>query len=207
MRTCGIVQAWLFAFVSVAGLGQSQSRLAFEVASVKPAAQTNSGPPRGQVRGGPGTADPERLAIQGYSMFGLLLMAYDLKAEQISGPGWLQSEKYDIQAEVPLGATRAQFEVMLQTLLAERFGLKVHHESKDVDGYELIVAKGGPKLKTAEPRSGAPVSAAAAGPRGRGQLPKDKDGCLTGWQPGESLLRGWFFTSTLWENQCATRPD
>jgi uncharacterized protein (TIGR03435 family) len=42
---------------------------------------------------------------------------------------------------------------MLQTLLAERFGLKVHHESKDIDGYDLILAKGGPKLKIAEPPS------------------------------------------------------
>jgi uncharacterized protein (TIGR03435 family) len=125
---------------------------AFEVASVKPAN------PAGRQRvfqGGPGSKDPERIDIQGYSMLGLLLTAYDTKAYQISGPGWIQDTRFDIQAKVPPGATRAQVPGMLQALLVERFGLKVHHETKDFDGYDLVVAKGGHKLKPAEP-PGAP---------------------------------------------------
>jgi uncharacterized protein (TIGR03435 family) len=70
-----------------------------------------------------------------------------VKGYQISGPAWLASERYDIAAKVPAGATQEQVDVMWQNLLLERFGLRLHHESKEFKVEELVVAKGGPKLK------------------------------------------------------------
>jgi uncharacterized protein (TIGR03435 family) len=77
----------------------------------------------------------------------LIMTAYAVKPYQINGPDWLDSERYDIVAKVPTGATKEQVNVMWQNLLAERFGLVVHHESKEFQVDELVVAKGGHKLK------------------------------------------------------------
>ncbi len=90
----------------------------------------------------------------------LIEEAYGLYDEQriSAGPAWLKSSKFDLEAkidvaEVPdykklaLGRRRA----MLRQLLAERFGLKLHHESKDFEAYALVPAKGGAKLVESKP--------------------------------------------------------
>ena len=69
-------------------------------------------------------------------------------------------DRYSIVAKVPSGATKDQFNQMLQGLLVERFGLVFHHEMKNMEYYELVVAKSGLRLKEAEP---APDVAAAEG--------------------------------------------
>jgi uncharacterized protein (TIGR03435 family) len=84
-------------------------------------------------------------------MKSLLMTAYDAKAYQINGPAWLATERYDVAVKVPANATKEQVDVMWQNLLSERFGLAVHHESRELAVEELVIAKGGPKLKdTAE---------------------------------------------------------
>jgi uncharacterized protein (TIGR03435 family) len=70
-----------------------------------------------------------------------------VKQYQIFGPGWLESERYDIVATIPDGATKAQFPVMLQNLLTDRFGIALHHETRELPLYELSVAKNGPRLR------------------------------------------------------------
>ena len=55
----------------------------------------------------------------------------------------MASEFYDIAAKVPDGATMEQVRIMLQRLLAERFGLVVHRETRQLPGFRLVVAKGG----------------------------------------------------------------
>ena len=57
----------------------------------------------------------------------------------------------DVEAKMPVDTTREQFNVMLQNLLADRLGLKVHWASKEIEMYALVVAKGGPKFKLAAP--------------------------------------------------------
>jgi uncharacterized protein (TIGR03435 family) len=75
--------------------------------------------------------------------------AYQLEPEQVSGPEWLDSEKFDVTANVPRGATSDQVNVMLQNLLIERFKFAFHMSLKEGPVYELTVNKGGSKLKTA----------------------------------------------------------
>ena len=70
---------------------------------------------------------------------------------QISAPGWVSDSWVDIHATLPAGATVAQVPEMLQRLLAERFGLVVHREVRQVDGYELLVGPDGIKMREVEP--------------------------------------------------------
>jgi len=120
----------------------------FEVASVKLAPPPDPG--RGfsvSFRGGPGSEDPTRIDYRNVSLFNLVTLAYGVERSQISAPDGMGTEKYNIDARVPPGATRAQFRLMLQNLLAERFKLQVHRESKEVLQYSLTVSRNGPKLK------------------------------------------------------------
>jgi uncharacterized protein (TIGR03435 family) len=82
------------------------------------------------------------------SLKSLLAIAYGVKPYQIWGPGWLDTERYDIVATVPEGTTKKQFPFMLQNLLTDRFGIAVHRETRELPLYELSVAKNGPRLKT-----------------------------------------------------------
>jgi uncharacterized protein (TIGR03435 family) len=117
----------------------------FEVASIKPSAPVS--PMRVGSRGGPGTKDPTRFIADNLSLLNLILRAYNLKRWQLSGPDWLVTARFNVNATIAEGATRDQFRLMLQNLLIERFQLKVHHESKEMAVYNLTVARNGPKLK------------------------------------------------------------
>ena len=130
-------------------LGQTADSLTFEVASVKrspppdPNGRVFFGPPRG----GPGTPDPGQITWNNAALRNIVMTAYDVQTYQVTAPDWMGTERYDIVAKVPAGATRAQVNVMWQNLLKERFGMVVHHESKEFSVDELTVAKGGSKLK------------------------------------------------------------
>jgi uncharacterized protein (TIGR03435 family) len=105
----------------------------------------------GPPRAGPGTPDPAQITWSYATLLNLLITAYDVKAYQISGPEWLASQRYDIAAKVPAGATKEQVRTMWQNLLTERFGVALHRESKEFRVEELVIAKSGSKLKeTAE---------------------------------------------------------
>ena len=126
--------------------------LSFEVASVKPSTQPDwARGVRSTQSGGPGTPDAGRWTCDHMPLESLILTAYKLQTFQLSAPAWMQTEYYAITAKVPAGATRDDFRAMLQNLLTERFQLKLRRESKQLDGYELIVAKGGLKLKESAP--------------------------------------------------------
>ncbi len=134
-----------FLFASGSAFCQGISAPAFEVSSVKPAAPDQKGP---VTRGGPGTGDPGQATFTGVTLSSVLMTAYDVKAYQIQGPGWLGAEKYDIVAKVPAGTSKEQFHLMLQNLLTERFRMTLHHESKQFQGFELTIGKNGSKLTT-----------------------------------------------------------
>jgi uncharacterized protein (TIGR03435 family) len=135
---------------SLASFGQSApATSAFEAASVKPAAPSTDGNVRRSFKG-----DAGRIDYQNVTLKGLIMRAYGVKDYQIAGPDWLNSAGYDVVATIPHDATEAQAPLMLQTLLAERFKLTLHHETKDLPVYALVVGKNGPKLKPAEQEEG-----------------------------------------------------
>jgi uncharacterized protein (TIGR03435 family) len=152
-----VIRTTLLAFACFLACGQT-----FEAASVRPATPpTPDG--RGRIflrgpSGGPGTKDPGRINYPNMSLRALLMSAYEVKNYQITGPAWLDTERFDINATLPPDTTKEQFRVMLQNLLIERFKLAVHREKKELPMYELTVAKGGPKLKESPPPP--PASAA-----------------------------------------------
>jgi uncharacterized protein (TIGR03435 family) len=133
----------------------AQPVLAFEVASVKPAGPLDPvAIQSGKMRIGM-KVDGAMVDIGSFALKDLIRVAYDVKDYQISGPDWLNNlmgaTRFNIQATLPEGATEKQVPQMLQALLAERFKLVVHRDSKDHSVYALIVGKGGVKLKESEP--------------------------------------------------------
>jgi uncharacterized protein (TIGR03435 family) len=141
-----------------AAVGQTAT---FEVASVKPAAPLD----RGQILSGQMHVgmkiDAARVDIGFMSLAELIRVAYRVKPYQISGPDWMASERFDVLAKLPEGASREQVPEMLQALLAERFKLTVHRESKEHAVYALVVGKNGPKLKESPPDADAPAGGGA----------------------------------------------
>jgi len=131
--------------------------LTFEVATVKPATPLNPGDGKRMIRigvqGGPGTSDPGQISYSFMSMRNLLMQAFNLRSYQIQGPSWLDSERFEIVARVPAGATKDDVRVMLQNLLKERFQLASHRDRKEQSIYALVVGKNGPKLKVSQDQS------------------------------------------------------
>ena len=147
-----------------AALGQTPAAApAFEVASIKPAAPiTPALVMSGKVHLGM-TVDAARVDIGNSSLADLIRTAYRVKPYQISGPGWMSSERFDVVATIPEGATSGQVPEMLQALLAERFKLSAHRESKEQAVYALVVGKSGPKLTESLPGADAPSPDSAKG--------------------------------------------
>jgi uncharacterized protein (TIGR03435 family) len=140
-------------FVQGLGLAQAASKpVEFEVASVRQVALAATAGQTGQVRStGRGSMDeaPDRITYRGVTLKAMLLKAYGVKTFQVSGPGWLDDERYDVSATIPEGATKEQVPEMLKNLLVERFRIVLHTEMKDEPVYVLSVGKGGSKLKAA----------------------------------------------------------
>jgi bla regulator protein blaR1 len=125
---------------------------------------------------------PDGFQTDGFPLQMFLLQSFGLSADRIlNEPDWVKSARYDIQAKVAPDdapklkelSVQQRFAMMLP-VLEERFGLKFHHETKVLQVYSLVVAKGGPKLKESTIESGADVpppplpSAGAIGAQGGG---------------------------------------
>jgi uncharacterized protein (TIGR03435 family) len=153
-------------FTGVRAYGQIASgQPAFEVASIKPAAGG-----RGNfMHGGPGTNDPGLFRCERCELRVLIMQAYNVNTFQLVRPSWMENAIFDVVAKVPEGSTKEQYRLMLQNLLVERFKLSLHHEKKEVQMYDLVVAKGGPKLKESAEGQGQ----GDAAPSGRPKIPDD----------------------------------
>ena len=81
----------------------------------------------------------------------VLLMAFRLKDYQLSAPTWVNGLFVEILATMPVGATVQQVPEMLRNLLDDRFGLRVHSETRQIEAYQLVVATGGIKMKEVMP--------------------------------------------------------
>lgn len=119
----------------------------FEVASIKPSPPPGPGRMLSGSRGGPGTNDPGLFTCERCSLSSLIFRAFDIQSYQLAAPDWMQTTRFNISAKIPDGATKDQFRSMMRSLLTERFKLQFHFEKKEVQEYDLVVAKSGLKMK------------------------------------------------------------
>jgi len=154
---------------------QQAPKLSFEVASIKPG---NLNEPRSGFFLQPGG----RLTASNVSLKNLIGYAYDVRGHQIAkGPSWLDSDAYTIEAKPdstftlppgplppgpPSPAQSAPIRMMMQSLLAERFRLTFHRENRELPVFELVLAKGGSKLKDATDTAKGPPDGLLRGGRG-----------------------------------------
>jgi bla regulator protein BlaR1 len=134
---------------------------AFEAASIKPVSPAE-GRTRIRMSGPPGGINYENASLKR-----CIQSAYGVAGYQITGPDWLDVPRFDIVAKAAESVTREQKMLMLQTLLAERFKLAVHRETKIVPGFILVVAKNGPKLAKAKDPTGSDIDGGATPGRTR----------------------------------------
>src|SRR5262245_48930778 len=152
--------------LSVFSLGQTALLApSFEVASVK----LNRNPPvtttGARVISLRQSLSHGTLTFEQLSLRNLLLQAFDIQRNQVAGcPSWCDSEFFDVvgKAESP-DATAEQVRLMLQSLLVDRFKMRVRREKQEQSGYALIVGRNGPKLKVA--RSDETIGATTSGYR------------------------------------------
>ena len=140
-----IFSGWLVAALAGVAAGQT-----FEVATVKPSDPASTIGIR-KLPGG-------RFVTSNTSLRLLITWAYDITDERLVGaPGWLDSARFDVDAKSPMDKpTQQQLYRMMQALLAARFRLQVHQETRELPYYALQVDAGGPKVKVRD--DGATVS-------------------------------------------------
>lgn len=146
------------------------TKLEFDASSIKPAGPFSPGQKIGPS-GGPGSSDPGRVTMARTSLSGLIIDAYNVWPDQIVGPEWINdavNSGYSITVTMPASTTKEQYRIMMQNLLAERFHLALRHATQTRPGYELVIAKGGLKIKEWVP----PASIEAFEPG------KDEDGFI-----------------------------
>jgi uncharacterized protein (TIGR03435 family) len=147
--------------------------LTYDVISIRPASSGTSTDNRGVTKVMmTSRAMPDGISLENMNAMSLIGTAYGVKPDSIvGGPDWINSNHYDINAKVtptgnvtPPALTDAQRKQMLQSLLADRFKLAVHPETKEGSIYELDFAKGGSKLHEFTPSD---TSQAVTSPDGR----------------------------------------
>jgi uncharacterized protein (TIGR03435 family) len=158
-------------FVAGASVAFAQPPAAFEVASVKPAARDHS---MSISRSG------DRLTFSNYSLEMLIQWAYNIRSDRLLGkPKGLDSVRYDIVAAAP-GETLVpgMLNRMMQSLLAERFKLAVHRETRELPYYAMVVDKNGPRVHMEE----------LTGPAGQNPFRMTASGHLTGAKVSANML-------------------
>jgi uncharacterized protein (TIGR03435 family) len=140
MKRCAFLG--LMALMCRGGSGWAQTATpAFDAASIKP---TPADGPKIPFQFG-----PNRVSMR-TTLGRLIGLAYQVSDFQLAGgPEWAWSAFYDVQAEAGAGADLEQIRLMIRTLLADRFQLRLHRETRAIAGYILSVDKGGPKLPPA----------------------------------------------------------
>ena len=164
--------------LAAAGMALAQAPApAFEVASIKPSAALDPAQlAAGKLHIGM-KIDGARVDIGFFSLADLIRTAYNVKPFQVSGPDWMAAQRFDVVGTIPEGLSREQIPQMLQTLLAERFKLTVHKDSKEHSVYALVVGKNGPKLKESAKTDAAAVAEPALLPgETRGPMSMNRSG-------------------------------
>jgi uncharacterized protein (TIGR03435 family) len=153
MRT---IIAVLFAITAHAQT-PTPGRVEFEAASVKP------GDPADPSSSGRSSAGG--MQMRNATLKTLVRNAYQLNEYQLEGgPKWMDSARFNVDAKFPAGPSRNNVPLMMQALLADRFKLEFHRETKILPEFELVIAKGGPKLQRLD-ESNLPIPGSSQGER------------------------------------------
>lgn len=154
--------------IAIALLPMLLQSASFEAATIKPASPDEA--PYAGEDGRNGV-----LKVWNLTLKGCIVAAYGIAEDRIiGGPKWLDENRYDIFAKADYPATERELLTMLQPLLADRFHLQMHHETRTLPGYELTVDKEG--VKAAVVTDPARTS---GGNGGRGFI----DGYASGFKP------------------------
>ena len=190
------MRALAFAGVLAAGVivtAEAQAPRTFDAASVKRNATNGAGlPPVVAVSG-------NRLSAPFVTLRELIRVAYGLNEHQVvGGPGWVGSDRFEVGATIPGGASTDSVLEMLRTLLVERFGLSVHTEKRDLPVHALLfTGQLGPKMRVAGPEC-APLTSPAGipappppPPPPAGAGPMTVLGQPPGSKCGTAIMRGY----------------
>lgn len=140
----------------------------FDVASVKP------GDPN---QGGHMHAEPGLLRFENVTLRAAIQFAYGIAPYQLSAPGWIDDAPFTINAKAAdPAADDDKLRLMLQSLLADRFAMKVHHEQKLLPVFELALAKNGPKIHEAGTPNGSKFVESTS--QGDSKFSEDKAGLI-----------------------------
>ncbi len=143
MKAFAAIAVATFAALSFGPTASSQTL--FEAADVHISPRTPSQAMRTITRGG-------RYELLNATMVDLIRTAYGIDAENVSGgPSWVEFDRFDISAKAPADTSPETVKPMLQALLADRFKLAVHNDTKPMSTYVLAMGKGKHKLKEADP--------------------------------------------------------
>jgi uncharacterized protein (TIGR03435 family) len=126
---------------------------AFDIASIRPNLSDHSGDRHSSTNVSV-SEDGIKFTATNVSLLSLIQRAHDVKEYQVAGPDWLRTAYFDVVATLPAGVPREQLIPALQALLADRFKLAIHKETKDLPIYALVVGKKGPKLQPAADPNG-----------------------------------------------------
>jgi uncharacterized protein (TIGR03435 family) len=139
----------LAALLATAGAVHAQTPPAFDAASVK-LLPTDDPTHRSAHASVSTNGNGARVSFESTTLKDLIQRAYGVAGFQIAGPAWLSEERYDVVATVASPVTSQQIGPLLRTLLEQRFQLTLHRETRVGPLYQLVAAKGGPKLRAGE---------------------------------------------------------
>ena len=140
--------------LTLLAFGQNAEQPRFLAADVHVSAKTQN-----QFMRPPSTRG-EHYDVKNATMVDLISMAYATDPTKVvGGPNWLDWDRFDVLAKAPQATTRENLNLMLQNLLADRFKVKFHWDTREIDGFAMTVAKNGPKIREAGPDEEERVSA------------------------------------------------
>ncbi|MEO8591779.1 MAG: TIGR03435 family protein [Candidatus Solibacter sp.] len=135
----------LILLTATAALAQTpETPVAFDAVSVKPASAPGG---RGGMRLPEIKATPGMVVARLSSLRSCIAWAYNVLDQQVSGPDWMDQQRFDITGKAAGPADEATLRVMMQAMLLDRFKLAFHRQNKEVQAYVLTVGKNGPKFK------------------------------------------------------------
>jgi uncharacterized protein (TIGR03435 family) len=150
--------------LSVPAGAQSTPKAKFDVVSIRPSSDQAGGVQVG-VRISGAQAQIAAMAIKDY-----ISIAYNVRPQQVIGPDWMSTARFDVAGTIPAGGSPQQVSEMLQSMLADRFQLAFHREQRELPVYALSVSRGGLTIRESAPapERGANAPGAAVNVAGSG---------------------------------------